>query len=36
MVADTDQRSAPAMPPELRSRVELLFADAETSTEGRA
>lgn len=34
MVADSD--AAPAMPPEVRSRVELLLADAETPTERRA
>lgn len=33
-VADSD--AAPAMPPELRSRVELLLADADASTKGRA
>jgi mycothiol system anti-sigma-R factor len=34
IVADSD--AAPAMPPELRSRVELLLADTETPAEGRA
>ena len=34
LVVETD--AAPAMPPALRTRVELLLADAETSTEGRA
>jgi mycothiol system anti-sigma-R factor len=33
MVAETD--TAQAIPPEVRSRVELLLADAETRTEGR-
>jgi len=34
LVADTD--TAPPLPPELRSRVENLLADAEMPTEGRA
>jgi mycothiol system anti-sigma-R factor len=34
MVADAD--TAAAMPPELRSRVELLLADSDAPVEGRA
>jgi mycothiol system anti-sigma-R factor len=34
MVAD--DKGAPAMPPELRSRIEILLADAEQPTEGSA